>query len=230
MVKHDAFREKTMETVEYVSGHRSQFVRYGGIALALLILAGGIWIYRDVQHSKRQAAIAQAFKVFGSQIVAEGNPPPFVDVWFRTKTEQQAAIKKAFTEVADQYGSADEAMMARFYLGLIAGDAGDIPEATKQFQLVADQGSNDYASMAKLSLAQILKNQGKVDEGAKLLRSVVDNPSNFVSKEQATIELARLIGSSKPEEARKLLEPLRTARTAVSQAALTALSDLQQQK
>ena len=47
----------------------------------------------------------------------------------------------------------------------------------------------------------------------------------------STIEMARLIQQDKPDEARKLLEPLRTSvRTAISQAALTALGEIMQQK
>ena len=45
----------------------------------------------------------------------------------------------------------------------------------------------------------------------------------------AQIALARWIGQDDPDEARKLLEPLRTEHSAVSRAALTALGELPQQ-
>ena len=80
--------------------------------------------------------------------------------------------------------------------------------------------------MAKLSLAPIYSATGRQAEAERLLRSVVDKPTLFVSKEQATIALARLIAKNKPEEARKLLEPLRTERSAVSRAALAALAEI----
>jgi predicted negative regulator of RcsB-dependent stress response len=231
MVKHDAFREKTMETVEYVSGHRSQFVKYGAIAVAVLLLAGGAWIYLEGQHTQRMNALNDAFKVYNSTVVPAGNPPPFANYWYRTDAEKTAAVTKAFTTLGDKYGTSDEGMIAHYYLGVVAGDAGNSAEAEKQFKIVADNASKDYASLAKLSLAQLYKTNGKLDDGRKLIQSVIDNPTTFVSKEQATIEMARLLEQSKPDEAKKLLEPLRTSvRTGVSQAAIGALGEMMQSK
>jgi len=91
---------------------------------------------------------------------------------------------------------------------------------------VISDGGKEYAALARLSLAQIYESQGKSGEAEKLLRHVVDNPTTLVSKEQATISLAKVLAKTKPDEARKLLEPLRTERSAVSRAAIQAISDL----
>jgi hypothetical protein len=69
---------------------------------------------------------------------------------------------------------------------------------------------------------------GRQADAEKLLRALYDKPTTFVSKEQAAIALARAISTTKPAEARKLLEPLRTERPAISQAAITLLSQLPQ--
>ena len=84
----------------------------------------------------------------------------------------------------------------------------------------------NYASLAKFALAQMYQAQGKIAQAEQLLRGLVQKPTVMVSKEQATIALGRLLGPTKPAEARKLLEPLRTERSAVSRAALTALSEI----
>jgi hypothetical protein len=52
----------------------------------------------------------------------------------------------------------------------------------------------------------------------------------LVSREQAEIELAKVIAKRDPAEARKILEPLRTERTAISQAAVQTLAQLSQPK
>lgn len=231
MVKHDIFREKTLETVEYVSGHRSQIMMYVVGAVALLLVAGGIWLYMDSQHTTRMNALNDAFKMYNAQVVEQGNPPPFANYFYRSLPEKEKAVNKAFTDLADKYGSSDEGTIAHYYLGVIAGDHTQPEEAEKQFKNVVDNGSRDYASLAKLALAQIYKGKGKLDDGRKLIQSIIDSPSVFVTKEQATIELARLLQQSKPEEARKLLEPLRTSvRTAISQAAVGILGEMQQAK
>jgi predicted negative regulator of RcsB-dependent stress response len=100
-------------------------------------------------------------------------------------------------------------------------------QALKTFQSVMDSAPDPYNSVAKSSIAQIYASQGKTDEAEKLLRQLVDKPTMFVSKEQATLDLARLIGQKNPAEARKLLEPLSASkRAAVSRAAVAAMGSI----
>jgi DNA-directed RNA polymerase subunit F len=81
--------------------------------------------------------------------------------------------------------------------------------------------------VAKSSLAQIYASQGKTDEAEKLLRQLVDKPSVFVSKEQATLDLAQVIAKKNPAEARKLLTELSASpRSAVSRAAVAELGSI----
>jgi hypothetical protein len=48
----------------------------------------------------------------------------------------------------------------------------------------------------------------------------------MVSKEQAAMTLAQGIAATQPEEARKLLLPIASAHSDVSQAAVTAMAEL----
>jgi len=59
--------------------------------------------------------------------------------------------------------------------------------------------------------------------------TLIDDPTILVSKEQATIALAKVLAKKNPAEARKLLEPLRAERGPVSRAALTALGEMSAQ-
>ena len=74
----------------------------------------------------------------------------------------------------------------------------------------------------KTSVAQ------KPADAEKLLRDLVKNPTTLVSKEEASIELAAVLSKTNPTEARKVLEPLRIGRSAVSRAAVTMLGNLPQ--
>jgi predicted negative regulator of RcsB-dependent stress response len=133
------------------------------------------------------------------------------------------------TDVATHYEGSRQAAVAHFYLGSMAADKGNLAEAEKHFKAVVDSGDNNYASLAKLSLATIYGSQGKRAEGEQLLRSVANKPTVFVSKEQATIALAKYLAPYNPQEARKLLEPLRgDARGAISRVALSTLSGIPQ--
>jgi predicted negative regulator of RcsB-dependent stress response len=224
MVKHDAFRDRAIETVEYVSEHKSEVGKYVIGALVLVLLAGGFLYYRSYQKSVRQAALAEALDIYGGTV--SENPPPFATKVYKTQDEKTKAIRKSFTELAQSASGTDEGAMANIYLGIHWADSGDMAQAEKHFKTAADSSSKEFASMAKLSLAQLYKSQGKIDEAEKLLRPYLNEPTTFLSKEAAAIEIARMIGQTKPDEARKLLEPLRSGRPVVSRNALTALSEL----
>ncbi|MGI8742619.1 MAG: tetratricopeptide repeat protein [Bryobacteraceae bacterium] len=224
-LKSDRFALEVQHSVDYVSEHRRQLIRWVSIAAALAVVLVGVYLYREHQHALRQELLAKAFRIQNANVGQPGNE--FIQS-YSTNAEKMQAANKAFTELTVRYPGTEEGDIAQYFLATAAADKGDIQESERRFKVVADSGNAGYASLAKLSLAQIYNSQGKEAEGEKLIRSVIDKPTVFVSKEEATIALARLMGPAKPQEARKLLEPLRASeRSAVSRAALTALSDIQ---
>jgi predicted negative regulator of RcsB-dependent stress response len=221
-LKTDKFALEVGHGIEYVSEHRGQVVRWGGIAAAVLAVVLIVYAIFSYRAGVRDEALRNALQI---QDATVGPPSPTGQPTFATAEQKEAALKKALTEVADKHSGSQQAGVARYYLGTMAADKGDLATAEKSLREVVDHANSNYASLAKLSLASVLADS-KTAEGEKLLRSLIDHPTTFVSKEQATIALARYMAASKPQEARKLLEPLRTERSTVSRAALTALSEI----
>jgi len=223
-LKTDRFAVEVEHSVEYVSEHRKQVALYGGIALALALIIGGVMYYRDRQHAARQEELTQAMDIMQAPVTVA--PPPGGAAYYPTEAAKAEAADKAFKSFIAKYSGSEEAIVAASYLGALATDKGNMADAEKYFKQVADSGDANYSSMGKLSLAQVYLNMGRNADAEKLLRSLYEKPTLFVSKEQAAIALARAIAVSKPAEARKLLEPLRTERPAISQVAITLLSQL----
>jgi predicted negative regulator of RcsB-dependent stress response len=222
-LKHDKFVEQVGHTVEYASEHRTQLTRYGTIALAILVIATGVYFYRNYQHSARQAALREALKIQNAQV---GQPATEFFATFGTEAEKSAAVEKKWKEFVAKYHGSDEGAIGEFYLATVYADRGNLTEAEKYFKQAIDDGSAAYASQAKLSLAELYNASGRKQDAERLLRELINKPTVMVSKEQATIALARVLAPTKPEEARKLLEPLRTQTGAVSRVALTALAEM----
>jgi predicted negative regulator of RcsB-dependent stress response len=222
-LKTDRFAVEVEHSVEYVSEHRKQVFQYGAGALVLVLIAGGIWYYRDRRHTVRQEELAAAMDIMQAPVAPSA---PAGQLFYTTDDLKNAAAVNAFKPIYDKYSGTDEAAVAASYLGAISMDEGKLADAEKYFQRAADSGDKNLASIGKLSLAQVYLNAGRQADAEKLLRSLYDKPTTFVSKEQAAIALARAISTTKPVEARKLLEPLRTERPAISQAAITLLSQL----
>lgn len=226
-LKSDKFALEVQHSVQYVSQHRELMIRWGIPAVAVVLIAIGIFYYRGYQHNVRQEALHATMQIQNSQVGASQSE--YV-VSFPTAQARQTAVVKAWSDLAGKYPGTEEGDIAEFFLGTNAADQGNLPEAAKHFQAAIDSGHGPYASEAKLALAQVYSAQGKVNEGVQLIQSVIDHPTVMVSKDAATLALADLIKTSDPQRARKLVDPLRTStRSAVSKAAITLDSSLSQQ-
>ncbi|HET8549389.1 MAG TPA: tetratricopeptide repeat protein [Bryobacteraceae bacterium] len=222
-LKHDKFVEQVGHTVEYAAEHRTQLTRYGLIVLAVIVIGAGYYFFRNYQHSVRQAALRDALRIQNAQVGKPGNE---FFASYSTEAERSAAQEKTWKEFLAKYHGTDEGAIGAFYLATVYADRGNLNDAEKYFKQAIDDGSAPYASQAKLSLAELYNATGRRQDAERLLRELMNKPTVMVSKEQATIALARVLTSTKPEEARKLLEPLRTQSGAVSRVALTALAEM----
>jgi len=224
-LKGDKFAQEVGHTFEFVTEHRDEIVRYGAIAAAVLLIAGGVYFYQRHTVSVREEALAQALRIEDAKISATPQPP---NMTFATEQEQQSAWNKAFTDLATKYRGTQEGAIAGLYLGDRLVEKGSVDAGIKVLKEVADSAPKDYAALAKIALAQAYAGQGKIDEAKKLMQDVSDHPTYLVSKELALIELADMLARTDPAAARKILDPLRTARTAVSRAAITAMGRVPQ--
>ena len=223
-LKRDKFALEVQHGLEYVTSHRQLMIRWGIIGGVVVLLIVAFFLYRRHESSVRELALENAMK---AQLGSVGPAQTEWAVAYPTEADRDKAALKAWTDLANQYPGSNEGMVAEYFLGSRAADAGNIPEAVKHFQKAVDSGSSDYGSLAKLALAQLYGAQGKVADGEKLLQSLIDHPTVMVSKDAATISLGHLIAHTDPARARKLIEPLRGSdRTEVSQAALRALADI----
>ena len=222
-LKTDKFAVEVEHTVDFVTEHRRELIMYGSIVAAVALLSVAVYFFQRHQHAVREQALADAIQI---QEAPVGPPNPGAIIVFPTEDAKRAAATKAFGDIVSKYSRSAEAATARYYLGAAAADQGNMAEAEKRFQEAAGAGDRNYASLARFSLAQVYIAEGRTADAEKILRDLMSHPTLFISKEQATISLARAIAHTKPGEARKLLEPLRTQSGAVSQAAINALSEL----
>ncbi len=226
-LKSDKFALEVQHSVEYVSQHRQQMIRFGIPALVLVVIVAGFLWYRNYRHAQRQEALHAAMQIQNSTV---GQAQNEYMVAFPTLEARHAAVIKAWTDLIAKYPGSEEADIAQYFLGTTAADDGNLAEAAKRFQAAVDSDNGPYASEAKLALAQVYASQGKLKDGVQLIQSVIDHPTVMVSKDAATLALADLIKDSDPKRAKQLVDPLRTStRAAVSKAAITISGSLAQQ-
>jgi predicted negative regulator of RcsB-dependent stress response len=225
-LKTDPFRTEVQHTLEYVTEHKSQAVRYGSIALAVAVLIGGWYFYSQHEHTLRQEKMAEIFRISNANV---GPAQSAYELSYATEGAKDAALVKALSELSLQFHGTEEGTAAEYMLAAHAADKGNAAEAERRLRDAVDNGKGPYTSMARVQLARIYGSQGKIADAKSLLQPLIDKPTMFVSKEEAELALANVLGPTQPDQARKILMPLRASdRPAISQAAMNQLRELPQ--
>ena len=71
---------------------------------------------------------------------------------FPTQEAKDAEATKVFSDLKNKYSGSTEGEIASYYLASIQADQGNMAQAEKSFQEVAQHAEAGYASLAKLSL------------------------------------------------------------------------------
>jgi predicted negative regulator of RcsB-dependent stress response len=224
-LKSDKFAQEVGLTVDFFEEHREELVRYGGIALAVALLAVGYMYDARHQHAVRQEALYKALEAAEAPV---GAAQPGGGLSFATEQAKDEQTVKLLTDLAGKYGGSAEGEIAEYFLGSVRADQGNLPEAEKHLLEAAQKGDEKYSSLAKFSLAQIYFEEGRGDQGEKILRDLIAHPTIFVSSDQASIALARQIMPKNPAEAHKLLQPLLSKPGGVGQVAGDLNSEMSQ--
>jgi predicted negative regulator of RcsB-dependent stress response len=226
VVKNDEFKEQVWHGIDFLQHHTADAKKYGAIALAVLLVAGGTYWFIHHQADVREEALAAALKIDDATVGSNHQP---ANLWYQTQQEKDAASHKAFSEVASKYHGTIEGAIATMNLGQAAVDHGDMAAGEKYLKDVVDSAPAAYSSQAALALAQLYAIEGKNADAEKTLNDLIKNPSITVSKEEAQLALAKVKAKTDPDGARKILEGLRTERAAISKAAMNALGELASQ-
>ncbi len=225
-LKKDQFVETVGQSVHFVAGHRHQVYTYGGLALAAVVIALGVYWYTGNKHAAEQADLAKALAIKQATIGMSAQPGD-TRPSFPTEDAKSKALGEALNGVVSRHGGSDAAAVALYQLGVVASDQGNMAEAAKQFEKAAQTGGREYASTAKLALAQVYQIMGRVPDAEKILRELIASPSALVSKEQATFTLARILAATNPAEAKKLIDPLqKDSRPVIARNAVALLGEL----
>ena len=216
-LKTDKFAEEVGQTFNFFNQHRMEVIRYGAIALAVIVLGGAYYFYSRHQAGVREAALEQALKI--DEAVIAPAPTP-TNLAFPTKEDKEKARTKAFSDLMTNYHGTSEGAIGGIYTAAAAADQGKVDVAIKIYQDIMDSAPKDEASLAAVALAHLYASQGKVPDAQKLLQNLIDHPTDLVSSESAKLELAEILAPTNRQEALKLVTPLETARTAISKVAI----------
>lgn len=205
-LKTDHFAEKVGIAVEEVTAHKKEVTRYGiiGLIVVVLIVAGVTW-YRS-QAATRRAAFDALLRTMEAPIAPPGQS---AGTSYATQEEKDKAVAAALEEFTRKYAGTNEEALARYFIASNAIEDGQLDKALTEVEVAIRNGNSDTADIARFMKANILASQGKNDEAEKIYRELLGSSSGFLSKDEVTVALAKVLAKKNPDEAVKLLEPLR---------------------
>jgi lipopolysaccharide biosynthesis regulator YciM len=218
-LQHDRFSDAVSGAVVYASSHRKNLIR-GGIAVAAIAAIVGIVLwYLSYQRSIRRDALDTALVVAQAPV---GQATQFGKSFPTEQAKQDASIK-ALSEVVSKYGGSHEALIAQYYRGTIEAQKGDSRAAEQDLKTVANSDS-EFAPVAKIALSQLYAGENRMSDAEALLRGIANKGSDLVSKAQANILLAKLYQTTNPQEAKKMLESLKSDKDPAVQSAVQQIA------
>jgi predicted negative regulator of RcsB-dependent stress response len=214
-LQHDHFTDAVSDVLTYALSNRERLIRWIVIAVVVVILAGGALWLAAYKRSIRQQALAEAVHVIEIPVGTSSQVPNS----YPTQDAKQQAEIKVLSDMVANYGGTREGLIAQYYLGTVKVERKNAKGAESDLRRVADSKS-EFAPLAKIALAQLYAGENRIPEAKLLLQSVANKPSDLVSKAQADILLAQLDLTTNPQEAKKILQSLKTPtqRPAVSRA------------
>jgi tetratricopeptide (TPR) repeat protein len=220
-LKTDQFAQQVGHIVEEVEAHRSQVIRYGIVAVAAVALVAGAFWFVHSRKESREQELAKVMRIWNAPLGAPGGG----EYAFTDAAAKDKAFSKAAADILASQSGSDQAGAAEYLLAIRAADQGKLDVAERTFKQAIADGGSEYGALAKLALADVYAAQGKTADAEKLLKELIEKPAVLVSKDQATIALAKLYIKTRPAEARKLVQPLLTQTSAAGRLAMTLFAE-----
>lgn len=162
-LKHDKFVDEVGALTIRARANQRLLLAIGAGALALALIAYGIYFYRSNQESQASALLAAAIETFESPLIAEGQQDPRAK--FKTEPEKIAVAEKQFNEVRQKFPGTDSADVAGIYIARISAGRGDVATARKLLQeFVDDQSGHLLVGAARYSLFQMRIDNGEAQQ------------------------------------------------------------------
>jgi tetratricopeptide (TPR) repeat protein len=177
---------------DYAESHGRSILIATGAVLALAILAGIFYMYRNGQAEKGNTALAHAIEVYQAPIdPAAPKPDDPVSPTFADEAARQTRAKALFQDLYEKYGSTVAGDVASVYLAQIAM-AENQPDRARELwtSFLDDHGEHLLAGQTRLNLIRLDRSQGKGQEVAQTLTAMLDEAEPPLPMDVILSELA----------------------------------------
>jgi predicted negative regulator of RcsB-dependent stress response len=205
-LKRDEIRDTMVGTFRAIVTHEKTVGITVGVLAVIALAIFGWKTHSDRQTVKAEALFNVALGVYtgSSQQPVTGQPAP-------TPTQKDYVDAEAkFRQLALTYPHTRPGQLAHYYAALSLEKLDNNDEARKWLQGMAEMHDADFAAMAKYALAELDAQAGKGEDAAKIYQQLIDKPSVLVPKPVAMLSLADYYSTTKPAEAARLYNEIKS--------------------
>lgn len=228
-LKHDRFVDTTNATLDWASDNRGTLIRYGIVALAVIVLiVAAIWTY-NARLTKAQNLLGQALSIYETPLRVPDVPADEQQGSFATAAARAKAAYPLFEKTANNYGWLRPGEVARYFAGLADMDMSDQSKAETELKKAAKAHDSNIASLAKMALASLYEQSNRDSQAIDIYKGLIKNPTDAVPASAAQLALAGLYKSSNPDKAKQIYAEVKDhdSKTAAGQIAAEELQKLQ---
>ena len=211
-MKKDELVLEVSKAVELVQSNKRDLILWGSIAVVLVVAVVGGYFFYTNRVDTASEELGNAMRLYHAPIRPislndAGDEPTFPTVQGR---DEEAL--KGFETVANKYSMMRAGKIARYYVGIVQLDQGNVPEAEKQLTAAVSGGDSYVEPLARLALGSVYMREKKLDQAEQAYRYLVDHPTDSVPKITAQLALASLIAPTKPAEADKIFKEIQASK------------------
>ena len=207
-LKKDKFAQATASSVSWVSGHRSNVLRWVIAALVLLAVAIAALIFRTKRTDAADNALGSALDVYSAPLATPGAPPEANT--YTTASDRSRAANKQFLAVAQQYGWLPEGTKAHYFAGITSQELGQTASAESELKIAAGSWDHNLANLAKVALAAVYHQSARDPQAIDLYNQIIAKPSETVAAGVAQLDLADLyVAENNTKQARDIWAKLK---------------------
>ncbi len=167
-------------SIERLQENRSALSLAGGVALLVLLLAGGYWAWTTRSENRAQMLLADAILVVQSPVQeAKPGAKPAPGSYPTIQARAEAGLAK-FTEAFNAYPSTQAGIAARYYAAGALAMLGRHGEAATRYQEVVDRaGTNSfYGRVAQLGVIDSNTQAKQYDRAITAAQALVNNTAD----------------------------------------------------
>jgi tetratricopeptide (TPR) repeat protein len=202
-LKGDKFAQATKTSVTWLSGHRSNVLRWTITAGAFLFMVIGLLTYWSVRESAAEAALGAALDVYSAPLAIPGAPAE--KGVYATANERSKAANQQFLAVVQKYGWLPEGAKAHYFSGVTYQELGQNAAAESELKTASDSWNGNLSNLAKVALASLYHQTGRDPQAIDLYNAIIAKPSDTVPVGVAQLDLADLYAATGKQDLARAL-------------------------